>query len=239
MTGSVAFDPLNRDQDPLDFHLKVREPTASPKVETAEDKELSKLAEDAKSLEREFSDALANCKTDAERAALGQHKFPANLLASRFLRLAKAHPDHPVAIGALAYVFQTAASIGNANWPISKVREQAIDQVIERHLENPDVVLFLSVLQFGAPSPNAEALLCAAGARSPHREVQAAAYYELARFLLYAATVPEILKSIESTPVPKDSQSLLALETRLAMMRRLGAVDSARRAPRPNSCWSE
>ena len=107
--------------------------------------------------------------------ALYREKYPANVLANRFLELAAAHPDHPIAISALGYVFQAATGAGDPEAPIAKAREQAIEQVIERHLANPDIVLFFTGLQYGVPSPKGEMLLRAALARSPHREVRAAA----------------------------------------------------------------
>ena len=171
----------------------------------AEDKELIKLGEEVERLEKEFSAELANAKTSAARAALVQQKLPSNVLASRFLDLARAHANHPVAISALGYVFQRAAGAGDPDRPISKAREQAIDQVIERHLENPDIVLFFPLLQYGAPSPKGETLLRAALARSPHREVRAAACYELARFLRFMADAPETLKALKEKTGPRRS----------------------------------
>jgi hypothetical protein len=141
------------------------------------------------------------------------------VLANRFLNLARAHPGHPVAISALAYVFQRAAGVGHPEWPISKAREQAIDQVIAGQLQNPDIILFFSSLQFGAPTPKGEGLLRAALARSPHREVRAAACYELGRFLRFMAGAPEVLRNLAEKPVPKDPQLLLAREISSGIMK--------------------
>jgi thiol-disulfide isomerase/thioredoxin len=228
--SSVSFDPLKRDQDPLEFHLELvkPEPSAPPKVETAEDMELTKLGEEANELEQQFSDALAKCKTDSEREALIKRKLPSNLLAGRFLNLAQAHPGHPVAISALAYIFQRAAGVGDPDWLISQAREQAIDQVIDAQLQNPDTVMFFSALQFGAPSPKGEALLRAALARSPHREVRAGACYELARFLRFMAGTPEVLRTLKEKPVAEEPQPILPRETRLRIMQRFAGVDSAK-----------
>jgi peroxiredoxin len=226
-SAGVSFQPLDRDQDPLDWRLKFETPEP-PKVLNTEDKELIKLGEEVERLEKEFSAELAQAKTSAARAALVRQKLPSNVLASRFLDLATAHPNHPVAISALGYVFQRAAGAGDPDRPISKAREQAIDQVIERHLENPDIVLFFPLLQHGASSPKGETLLRAALARSPHREVQAAACYELARFLRFMADAPETLKTYREKPVPDDPESRRVRESYLGNLERFAGVDSAK-----------
>jgi hypothetical protein len=195
--SSVSFEPLDRDQDPLNVRLEVEtlEPPVPPKPVTAEDQELIKLGEEVERLEKEFFAELANAKTSDARTALFQQKLPSNLLANRFLDLARAHANHPVAISALGYVFDAAAGAGYPDTAISKAREQAIDEVIERHLENPDIVFLFPFLTQRTPSLKGETLLRAALARNPHREVRAAACYELARFLQFMVGARATLKN--------------------------------------------
>jgi len=226
----MMFDNLNQNQDPLDFHLKLEtpEPPAPLKVVTAQDKELIKLGEEVERLQKEFSKEWDDHPSPAKQLALYREKHPANLLANRFLELAAAHPDHPIAISALGYVFQAATGAGDPEAPISKVREQAIDQVIERHLANPDVVLVFTGLQYGVPSPKSEKLLRAALSRSPHREVRAAAGYELARFLRFKAEVPGDLKAMRERPRPDDPATRKAWESSLRNLERFAGVDAVK-----------
>jgi peroxiredoxin len=206
---------------------RVSGPQSPPKPVTAEDHELVTLGEEAERLEKKFLAELANAKTSAARTALFHQKLPGNLVANRFLDLARAHADHPVALSALGYVFDAAASAGDPDMPISKARDQAIDQVIERHLENPDIVFFFPFLRQRTPSLKGETLLRAALARSPHREVRAAACYELARFLQVMAGARAKLKNYKEKPVPDDPESRLAREVYLGNLERFAEVHSA------------
>ncbi len=94
------FDNLNQDQDPLDFHMKLEtlEPPAPAKVVTAEDRELIELGEEADRLQKEFLREWDDHASPAKQLALYREKLPANLLAHRFLKLAAAHPDHPIVL---------------------------------------------------------------------------------------------------------------------------------------------
>src|SRR5262249_10068429 len=104
----------------------------------------------------------------------------------------------------------------------------AIDQVIERHLENPDIVLFFPLPQYGAASPRGESLLRAALARSPDREVRAAACYELARFLQFMAKAPETLKALKEKPAPDDPASRLARKLSLGRLGQFAGVNPSK-----------
>ncbi len=226
----MMFDNLNQDQDPLDFHMKLETPAPPdpPKAGTAEDKELIKLGEEVDRLQKEFSKEWDDRPSPAKQRALYREKHPANVLANRFLKLAAAHPDHPIALSALAYVFQAATGTGDPEAPISKVREQAIEQVIERHLANPDIAIVFTGLQYGAPSPKGETLLRAALSRSPQRAVRAAACYELAGFLRFKAKVPGELKALRERPGPDDPAVRTALESSLRILERFAGVDAAK-----------
>ncbi len=226
----VAFEPMNRDQDPLDFRLKLEtpQPPAPPKVVTAEDKELIQLGEEVERLQKAFSRAQDDHPSPAQQLALVREKYPANVLANRFLKLAAAHPDHPIAISALGYVFQAATGFGDPEASITKAREQAIGQVIERHLANPDIVFFFTGLPYGVPSPKGETMLRAALSRSPHREVRAAACYELARFLRFEADVPGNLKAVRDQLDHDDPATREARESYLRNLQRFVGVDAVK-----------
>ena len=227
--ASVTFESLSRDQDPLDFRLKLEpRPSAAPaKVLTAEDKELNSLGEEAERLEKEFSKELGENPSPERQLVLYRDKYPHNVLATRFLKLAATHPQHPIAISALGYIFQAATGAGDPETPIAKARERAIDQVIERHLTNPDIVFFFTGLQYGVPSPSGETLLRAALAHSPHREVRAAACYELARFLRFEADVPAIMKRSRESFGP-DAASRAAWNSYLLNLKRFEPVDAVK-----------
>ena len=154
-------------------------------------------------------------------------KGPANVLADRFLAFAAAHPDHPATIDALGYIFQGALGAGDPEARIAKAREQAIDRVIERYLANPEIVRFFSGLQYGVPSPKGETLLRSALARSPHREVLAAACYELARFLTFEAGVPGDVKAPEEKPLPEDPAMRMVREWQVHNLKPFLGVDPA------------
>jgi peroxiredoxin len=223
----IKFAPMEQDQDPLDFLLRA-EARPAPKILTAEDKELIKLGEEVDRLQKEFSKEWNNRLSPARQVVLFREKFPANVLANRFLVFAEAHANHPVAISALAYVFQSATGSGDSDAPIAKAREQAIDQVIQLQIGNPDIVLFFNGLQHGVPCPKAETLLRAAFSQSPHREVRAAACYELGRFLRFKADVPEILKTWRERPRPDDPTARAALEMHARNLERLASANPAK-----------
>jgi peroxiredoxin len=228
--SSVSFEPLTRDQEPLDFRLKIEtpEPPAPPKVDTEPEKQLIKMGEELERLNQELSKVLAGGKAGAEQVELIKQNLPLNLLAGRLLDLARANPNDPVVIGALAPIFQGAAASAYIDWPVSKARDEAIDQVIERHLENPDIGILFTSLQYGTASPTGETLLRAALARSPHREVRAAACYELARFLLFMAGAPETVRTLKEKTAQGDPDSLKSRIIGLRILERFAGVDSAK-----------
>jgi RNA polymerase sigma factor (sigma-70 family) len=228
--GSVTFELLERDQDPLDFRLKLETlPSAAPpKIVTAEDKELDSLGEEAERLQQVFSKELGEQASPAKQLDLYREKYPPNVLANRFLKLAEKHPEHKIAISALGFIFQAATGSGDPETAIANARELAIDQVIERHLSNPDIVFFFTGLQFGAPSPNSESLLRAALDHSPHREVRAAACYELARFLRFKAEVPAVLKKLRDKPPSDDLATRIGFEAYARNLERFQGVDAVK-----------
>ncbi len=227
----MAFEPLNQDQDPLDFQLKleiIQPSPATPPAATAEDKKLLELGEEVERLQKAFSQEPVDRASFDRQLALYREKYPANVLADRFLELAAAHPAHPVAISALGDVFQWAVATGDPEAPIAKARERAIDRVIEHHLASPDIVFLFTGLQYGVPSPKGEALLRAAVARSPHREVRAAACYELAGFLRFEADVPDQLKAVREGRLGDDPAMRQAWEMASRNLERFAGVHPAR-----------
>ncbi|MHC5540523.1 TlpA family protein disulfide reductase, partial [Singulisphaera rosea] len=227
---SVAFKPLQQDQDPLDFRLKLEhpQPLATPANPSAEENALLELGKEAERLQEVFIKARGENDSPARQLTLYREDHPHSRLAGRFLELAAANPDKPASINALGYIFRSALGAGDPEAPISKAREQAVDQVIQRHLANPDIVFFLTGFTYGVPTPKGETLLRSALDRSPDREVRAAACYELARFLQFKASLPDTLRKMKESPRPDDPFARQAKELWMRNLERLGDVDVPR-----------
>lgn len=120
------------------------------------------------------------------RARELQAKFPSpdSILLSHFFALAKAHPESPFALDALAFVIRVGGyhngDVRGESW---RIKEQAIDVVMEHHLNDPRVVHVFKLLSGGLPSQKSEAFLRQVFEHSHDRTRRAAAGYYLARYL--------------------------------------------------------
>ena len=109
-----------------------------------------------------------------DRALEAAHPGPDGILLPRFLTLAKAHPQSPVALDALAFLimrggFQT-GDVQGEPW---RIKEQAIDLVAQDHMADPRVIHVFKLLSGSLPSRKAEAFLRQAMQSSPDRTTRA------------------------------------------------------------------
>lgn len=119
----------------------------------------------------EFYQAYGKAKTNEEKQALVQSMPQAAAYAARAMQVAQDHPDDPVAAKALSWIV--------TNVRAGELADQAINRLIEKHVESPELARVCQMLMY-TPSPRAGELLKLAYEKSPHRDVRAAANYSLA-----------------------------------------------------------
>ncbi|HJT35957.1 MAG TPA: hypothetical protein VJ783_28270 [Pirellulales bacterium] len=147
---------------------------------------------------KERTDTFLARLTDAEFLACiraDQRKSPPNeAMAAEFLALAKREPDPRVALPALRL-----ASFNSVDpeSPIWEVGRRALDLLLLRHLADRELDQVLKYLHIEFPMVKAEGLLRAALDKSPHREVRAAACYQLACYLNERSKLAETIRQNE------------------------------------------
>jgi thiol-disulfide isomerase/thioredoxin len=174
---------------------------ASFSVAQAEDDPLKELGERYTAQEKRYEEVMESAKTDQERKEAFKLS-PRNAFVDEFLAIEKSHRGQPAAISALYRLMRHAASVGDPGVPASQGRVKAIQILRDHYLEHPDLNLLFSSFGSGAFVPEAEGLLRDA-TKSPHRQVRAAALYQLSRFLETKAQLAELFgpnaKALDST----------------------------------------
>jgi thiol-disulfide isomerase/thioredoxin len=119
-----------------------------------------------------------------------QHEYDAKFgspdaeMLPRFLTVAQSHPDSPFAFYALAFViYRGGPQTGDVLGEPWRLKEQAIDEVLVRHLEDPRVIYVLDKLSGSLPSQKTEAFFRKVMETSSDRKMRAAATLGLARYL--------------------------------------------------------
>ena len=126
-----------------------------------------------------YSKAYREAKTEADRLKVRRELFPKpQILAPKFLALAKEHADDPVAMQALVWVVSN-ARLGTA-------AGEAIELLIKNHVEDKAMVAVCQRLMRNT-SPQAGKLLEQVLEKSPHREAKGQACFGLMMQSKYAA----------------------------------------------------
>lgn len=153
---------------------------APPKEETAPaaiqspDEQYSAIEKEYTDTRQKFYDEYRAAQTNNERQKIFEEKYPkADKFAARFLALAKAHPESDAAFGALKWVI----SLGEG----TAESDEAIDILLEKHLENPGLSELALQVGYGA-SPSGEKLLSAL-MKCDDRKTRAIATFAMAQRL--------------------------------------------------------
>ena len=124
-------------------------------------------------------------------------------LLPRFLAFAKAHPDSPYALDALAFVIRRGGpQTGDVMGMPWQLKESAIDAVSEQHMHDPRVVHVFDMLSGSLPSPKTETFLRRAFEQSPQPAVRAAAGLSLARYYCTTSQCLDRCKKIKEKARP-------------------------------------
>lgn len=147
---------------------------------------------------KERTDTFLARLTDAEFLACiraDQRQIPSEAMAAEFLALAERESDPRVALPALRLAFNNSI---DPESPVWEVGQRAFDVLLRRHVADRELDRVLKFIQIEIPMVKAEALLRAALDKSPHREVRAAACYELARYLDERSKLAERIRDTEN-----------------------------------------
>jgi peroxiredoxin len=118
-----------------------------------------------------------------DRDLQAKYPSPDAAMMPRFFAFAQAHPDSPLALDALFVVIRRGGpQTGDVHGKPWQIKEEALDVVWQRHMDDPRIVLLLGQLGGSLPSKKTELFLRRALETSPHRAVQAAAAFNLAQY---------------------------------------------------------
>jgi hypothetical protein len=144
-------------------------------------------AEQYKALLKEYDRASSSDVplTDAERLKfVGRVYKHRNALAQKFLELAEAHPNDPIALDAL---MQAVWQVNTTPWPVELVgedtaRARAFERIQRDHLRSDKLGPLCQRVSYGF-CQEYETFLRAVLEKNPHKDVQATAILSLAHFL--------------------------------------------------------
>jgi thiol-disulfide isomerase/thioredoxin len=104
-------------------------------------------------------------------------------LLPQILALAENYPNSPSALGALSFLVRQGTATIDVQGAAWQAKEQALDFVLKRHLNDPRVIEIFGRLSVSLPSAKAESLLRTAMAECPDQAMRASACMSLARYL--------------------------------------------------------
>jgi thiol-disulfide isomerase/thioredoxin len=121
----------------------------------------------------------------------------------RFLRLGKSQPHTPSALDALAFVIRRGGpQTGNVKGEPWRLKEQAIDEVRDHHMDDPRMVYVIEQLSESLPSHKTESFLRTTLTMSPQRSTRAAAMLGLARYLHRLEKLHQRSRQLKDKPRP-------------------------------------
>ena len=128
---------------------------------------------------------------------------PDTQLLPRFLAFAKDHPDSSTAFDAIAFIIRRGGpATGNVHGIPWQLKEQAIDLVLEHHMDNPRIVHLVDMLSGSLPSQKTESFLRHVFENGTNRTTQAAACFGLARYFHHLGNVHRTSVELKSKPKP-------------------------------------
>ncbi|MCG8450576.1 MAG: TlpA family protein disulfide reductase [Pirellulales bacterium] len=125
-----------------------------------------------------------------DRATEDKVPLPDTVLLPEFFALAKKHPTSPFAFDALAFVIRRGGpATGDVEGKPWQIKEQAIDLMLENHMDDPRIAHVFDILDGSLPSRKTEAFLRHAIENGSEPITRAAASVGLARYFHTFATV--------------------------------------------------
>lgn len=161
------------------------------------DAEFEGLAKRYKQAQAVYAKAREKADSDDKRADVYQRLHPENVIANEFHAFAEAHPSTNRGVDALAFLIGRAVSYGDVDARATIARQDAIKLATEKFIEQENLDRCLKGFNAGVVFPEAEASFRTIAEKSPHPHVRAAALLELAKWLKFKASIPEIKRNIE------------------------------------------
>jgi thiol-disulfide isomerase/thioredoxin len=119
---------------------------------------------------------LRKAKTDEEKQQVLAEMTQPSTVAAKYLALVDKYPNDPVAAKSLVAIITTLQGAG--------MYDEILDRILAQYRDSDQLVDLCFGVQYAAANPKVPALLQELKTHNPHREVQAAATYSLARLTL-------------------------------------------------------
>ncbi|TWU43660.1 Regulatory protein BlaR1 [Rubripirellula tenax] len=178
------------------------------------DGEFEDLAKQFEKAQEVYSVAYEAATTDEERSDVYRRLDPENAIADDFLTFAEVHPNTHQGVDALAFLIGRAVSYGDVDAPAIKARQAAIKLAAEKFMDQENLDRCLKGFDAGVVFPEAEASFRIIAEKSPHPHVRAAALLELAEWLKFKASIPEIKRNIQEQIDQSDANDFTSLSKR-------------------------
>jgi len=119
---------------------------------------------------------LRTAKTDEEKQQLMAEMSKPDAMAAKYLALADKYPNDPVAVKSLAAIITTLRGAG--------MYDTILDRILANYRDSDQLVDLCLSMQYATENPKVQVFLRELMAQSPHKPVQGAATYTLARLIL-------------------------------------------------------
>ncbi len=193
--GMLMIDQVDGDRKGLDCVLV---PRGRPPANAARAEAAKGVSPDLLALERAIKtarDAYVQAQNTAqtqEQKDASYDLFPSKALIDRCMVVEAKHRGSRTAIGAMHWIMRMAAM--NSQNPATAARKRLMMVLRDHYTKNADVDLLINEFPHGDTPLEAESLLRAIAAESPHDYVRATALYELAEVLLSQVYLHEAYK---------------------------------------------
>ncbi len=221
----LVFKRLDQELVEADWELRPFKAATVAEPSAGSD-ELARLRRKYEEQSNVYAKASKAAKTPEAEQEIYKTQDPRNFVAPDVLALEAKYRGSSTAIEAMGWLVRMARSVGSADIPVSKARQEVVDILLEHYLEHPDLDLFLDQFESGADVERGETLL-RRSLKSPHRKVRAAATYHLASYLwLHTHSKEEYQPIIDL--LANDPQFAREIEYIASQIQKLTPVDLAK-----------
>lgn len=131
---------------------------------------------------------------------------PDSQMLPRFMAFAKNHRRSPLALDALALIIRRGGPAnGDVRGPEWQLKEEAIEVIMEHHMDDARVIHVLDSLCGSIPSKQTESILRTTFEHGADRSTRAAAAFALARYLYYQSLYHRRSSQLKNEPAVKNS----------------------------------
>lgn len=169
------------------------EPRTSLDIPANVSSRFDELATRFKALQEQFYNHKPREGEDGVQRFLADH--PMNSMVTEFLSLEEQSRGTSIGFASLYHLILVAASVGDADYPVTKGKIAALNILSQHYHDYPDVDTTFRYLFSGARISESKAFLRDLIASSRHEYVRANAMYELANYLALEANLPAICES--------------------------------------------